>query len=438
MDAIAAAPDDDAPRLVYADWLSGPGDPRGEFIQLDCQLAAAPDDPRRRALKIAHNKLLKEHGERWSASVLAVLPQAPGFHEVEHRRGMIEFAKITIADLPHLDALFAVAPMLRELAIVPGELGPGPTLGGARFAKPRLRGALLAPAFSRLRSLTLALQGGGNELAIEVANAATLSSLRRLTLVGSIWGEIATWYAAPPGELIIDDRGAEALAASMHLAQVKELHLGGNRVGARGLAAIARGAWRLEQLDLSENELDMSELGNTVGKVFSLPALANLETLGLVYTRISKSLKQLFGGPHLAKLRELDIERCGVGAKGAEQLCKVIDLPSLRRLRIDRNSLADAGAMALASCQGLAKLTKLEAGHNLMGKKGGTAIATSPVFANLQQLNLYEPRWKPEMREVFAASPTLAKTKIYLSGTLVGRAAKTKPKAPKVSRLRDT
>ena len=37
---ILAAPDDDAPRLVYADWLLERGDARGELIQLSCLAAA--------------------------------------------------------------------------------------------------------------------------------------------------------------------------------------------------------------------------------------------------------------------------------------------------------------------------------------------------------------------------------------------------------------
>jgi uncharacterized protein (TIGR02996 family) len=37
LEAIAGAPDDDDPRLVYADWLLERGDPRGELIQLQCR-----------------------------------------------------------------------------------------------------------------------------------------------------------------------------------------------------------------------------------------------------------------------------------------------------------------------------------------------------------------------------------------------------------------
>ena len=37
--AIYAAPDDDTPRLVFADWLQENGDePRAEFIRIQCEL----------------------------------------------------------------------------------------------------------------------------------------------------------------------------------------------------------------------------------------------------------------------------------------------------------------------------------------------------------------------------------------------------------------
>jgi uncharacterized protein (TIGR02996 family) len=33
LEAICANPDDDVPRLIFADWLEERGDPRGEFIR---------------------------------------------------------------------------------------------------------------------------------------------------------------------------------------------------------------------------------------------------------------------------------------------------------------------------------------------------------------------------------------------------------------------
>src|SRR4051812_30924932 len=44
--AILAAPDDDLPRLVYADYLDERDDPRGQFIRLQIAIAAIADEPR--------------------------------------------------------------------------------------------------------------------------------------------------------------------------------------------------------------------------------------------------------------------------------------------------------------------------------------------------------------------------------------------------------
>src|SRR5207244_2686349 len=37
---ILANPDDDTPRLIFADWLEERGDSRGEFIRVQCEIAA--------------------------------------------------------------------------------------------------------------------------------------------------------------------------------------------------------------------------------------------------------------------------------------------------------------------------------------------------------------------------------------------------------------
>lgn len=42
LDAIQANPDDDATRLVYADWLEERGDIRGQYLRLEHQLSRIP------------------------------------------------------------------------------------------------------------------------------------------------------------------------------------------------------------------------------------------------------------------------------------------------------------------------------------------------------------------------------------------------------------
>lgn len=71
LQAIREAPDDDAPRLVYADWLTDHGDDlgraRAELIRVQCQLARlAPDDPGRAALSERETALLDAHTIDWT------------------------------------------------------------------------------------------------------------------------------------------------------------------------------------------------------------------------------------------------------------------------------------------------------------------------------------------------------------------------------------
>jgi uncharacterized protein (TIGR02996 family) len=57
-------PDDDTPRLVYADYLEEHGQPdRAAFIRVQCQLAHLPEaDPRRPELE-ARERALQADGE---------------------------------------------------------------------------------------------------------------------------------------------------------------------------------------------------------------------------------------------------------------------------------------------------------------------------------------------------------------------------------------
>src|SRR2546423_208668 len=83
---ILASPDDDAPRLVYADWLDENGQPeRAEFIRLQCELANMSDgDGRRAALAKRERQLLRQHGRAWTDG----LPRR--LRALTFRRGFLE------------------------------------------------------------------------------------------------------------------------------------------------------------------------------------------------------------------------------------------------------------------------------------------------------------------------------------------------------------
>ena len=75
LQVIMESPEDEGARLVYADWLDERGDPRGEFIRAQCELAKRlqadvaqmeQDYPQRRALKVRAEQLLRDHGAEWN------------------------------------------------------------------------------------------------------------------------------------------------------------------------------------------------------------------------------------------------------------------------------------------------------------------------------------------------------------------------------------
>src|SRR5207248_10077422 len=87
---ICEHPDDDTPRLIYADWLDDHDDPaRGEFIRLQCRLEALrPDDESWPALRERELELLKQHGDRWKE------PLRPLTRWCHFRRGFVEHVSL--------------------------------------------------------------------------------------------------------------------------------------------------------------------------------------------------------------------------------------------------------------------------------------------------------------------------------------------------------
>jgi uncharacterized protein (TIGR02996 family) len=66
LQALLENPGDDLPRLVYADWLIERGDPRGEFVHVQCLLARlVGNDSRRPQLETRERELLDRHQDAW-------------------------------------------------------------------------------------------------------------------------------------------------------------------------------------------------------------------------------------------------------------------------------------------------------------------------------------------------------------------------------------
>jgi uncharacterized protein (TIGR02996 family) len=114
LQAILADPDDDTPRLVYADWLDEHGNEseraRAEFIRLQIDLARQDtDSPRRREQAFRARTLLDQHRQEWLAPFQDIVQHEPLFV-----RGFVEKIDLTSEDLEeHGDELFRSLPIRR-------------------------------------------------------------------------------------------------------------------------------------------------------------------------------------------------------------------------------------------------------------------------------------------------------------------------------------
>ena len=109
--AVYAAPDDDGPRLVYADWLLERGDPRGEFIALQFAPSHERNTP---AMRTRESELRARHGVAWAGALAKATPLEALMH---FQRGFVETMLIGF-DAPAHVAAVTNAPEWRTVRYV--------------------------------------------------------------------------------------------------------------------------------------------------------------------------------------------------------------------------------------------------------------------------------------------------------------------------------
>ena len=349
---ICERPDDDGPRLLYADWLEenlgtadhpGPGWPpsldgqgqimgsaRAEFIRVQCALARAEGDANltaqhRAALESRERELLAGQQTFW----VEQLRSHGIFPAVNLVRGFPERVQISAANLiEHGGELLQAAP-IREVMV---------------FDVADINALVASPHLARVNCLELWNNGIGDEGAQALAASPHLAGLTSLVL----------------GHNGIGDEGAAALAVSPHLARLNCLELWNNAIGDEGAQALA-----------------------------ASPHLAGLTSLDLGNNGIGdEGAAALAASPHLARLNCLELWNNGIGDEGAQALAASPHLAGLTSLELGNNGIGDEGAQALAGTPHLGNLTRLGLRENGIGQEGGRALANSMHLGRLTNLDV--------------------------------------------------
>lgn len=356
LQAIEAHPDDDESRLVYADWLEERGDPRGEFIRVQCEMEEAEGVDSRRWMTLLgrQEQLLAEYRETWAPSPI---PEAKWMFE----RGLPVRLAVPYEHLWHsLDYLLTFDPV--------------PFLDIVRFDV-RHR----APDFELLQQVTqAAVHPNVNDDVIAYLTQQGIPDLVSLDLSYNrsiSWVGIRNLARFPFTQLSelwlnenrIDDTGLQALGRSKQWTGLSQLSLRGNDFSVRGVSELFGGPpFRLKKLDLRDNHL-----GDALAEPLELESLAELRRLNLRNTQAGDAAAQTLAGREDLSLEYLDLSRNQIGDAGAVALAESASLAAVKRLNLLDNPIRPAAENLLRERFGRrVQLGETPNHHRMLRQKG--------------------------------------------------------------------
>ncbi|MCA9070119.1 MAG: TIGR02996 domain-containing protein [Planctomycetaceae bacterium] len=294
IEAIQANPGDEIPRLVYADWLDEQGDPRGELIRIQCEIARRPDnDLKRKQLEVGAEELLAEYGETWLEPLRelgAVGVSARCFH-----LGLVERLKISTEDfLSNVEALCQIEPALTMVQLT----NIGPYID--EFAKEQIPPQITTLDLSGNKLTALHCQ---TLCGSTITDQLTTLDLKFNHLDNAALGDLCavTWPKLQRLDLSrnrIGLDGASILASQSTLPELKVLQLGMNRIGDEGFSALlkSQSLGKLEELHLGSNGIGNASVSNLLDRVTRKSMMTlkdSTSTVELVKSELPPALKVL-------------------------------------------------------------------------------------------------------------------------------------------------
>jgi uncharacterized protein (TIGR02996 family) len=320
MAAILAAPEEDTPRLVFADWLDEQGGTEDKahaaLIRAQCRAETLPEGNRdRRKLEREARAILKQYGDRWGKP----LKDTRVVKSWTFRRGFLDGVKMSAT---------AFAQNAKKVF----------------DAAPTVRAAYFPDASNEVRRGLAGCEYLARLAAVDVSHMCTCG------------------YCPIENDL-------RALFSSKHARSLTSLNIAGDRMDAEGMARLAKSSALagLTSLDVSENSigpLGVVELGKS-------KHLKNLVTLNLSKTELGNiSLLRLAELKNLPALRHLDLSHNGIGLEGLDAFVASPLFAQLSSLNLSGNSFGDAGAKLLVAVPADAELERLDVRSAKLTKRG--------------------------------------------------------------------
>jgi uncharacterized protein (TIGR02996 family) len=327
LEAITEQPDDDAVRLVFADWLEENGQPRrADFIRVQCVLARTGREcntPPDRALLSREKFLLEWNRRHWLAPLRELWektrrrptlvervvnwfspPASPisWEEEVTFRRGFPESICLEVMEfVTHSDEFFKALPLLRDLRLF--LLGPH-----------YLSLLLDCPYLARLSGLHLHDGGWCPEQTAQVACCPGLVRLKELT------------FACRP----FDAHCVQRLVEGPLLRQLDVMSLA-------TYAYIGQSEWLEGTLD-----------DCAVRILADSPRCSNLKRLSVHFSRMGdEAARAIAFSPHFSGLTELHLTQNRIRDVGAEAFAASPYLKNLKRLHLGMNPITEQGKKLL-------------------------------------------------------------------------------------------
>ena len=442
LQAVLNEPEDDLARLVYADWLDEQGDPRGEFIRVQVELATlTPADDSWRDLKNRETELLNQYLADWFDGMRRVWS---GFSQCKYQpfftgrgscqlvRGFRESARVrTRVFLEHAAKIFEQMP-LRKLRLFERDHGEEEF---QRFAEspfleklthlafdwrgnvePQLQALLTHPHSRNLQELEF-WSANVPGIVDPLRKAADVSQLRRLAI------HFASRYGYSQDQRLAPET-AKRLAEQCQLPKLESFALtsyevtfdflkrllkrakwretvhdwdwSGHDFGDKGLEFLASLGLSSRWTQLRLNAETQSGRPQTAGPFTraGMQALATMDFTSLKVFEItghrigSGKLRSLLRNPTLSNLEELDLSNNPIKDSGAAVLAKVGHLSKLKTLRLKNCGLTKIGLQSLMNSKSLPELRCLYLDNNPSLNDAIRTLVESSMVSQLRTLSL--------------------------------------------------